>query len=85
VGQKLIFEYSGYALHSGYANVYWSAIVRLGLLFPSPPRSRGSGLPRLATGVSAAGTMGVVTRGARARARAAGVCLHSIQMLYLDS
>ena len=41
VGQKLIFEYSGYALHSGYANVYWSAIVRLGLLFPLPPRSRG--------------------------------------------
>ena len=40
VGQKLIFEYSGYALHSGYANVYWSAIVRLGLLFPLPPRSR---------------------------------------------
>ena len=40
VGQKLIFEYSGYALHSGYANVYWSAFVRLGLLFPLPPRSR---------------------------------------------
>ena len=36
----MIFEYSGYALHSGYANVYWSAIVRLGLLFPLPPRSR---------------------------------------------